>query len=805
MDHAGSAIPAASLIDAVSEDLKTNLYGNPHSENPSSSNSTLRIHKVRSQVLELFNASPEIYDVVFVANSTAAIKLVGEAFAGSSAEKGISFDFIGHTDAHSSLVSVRNFASSSTTFDTHEMEEWIANGSNDKSLRLVGYPGQSNFSGNRLPLGWTKRIRDSHTNTYVLLDAAAYVTSSPLSLENAEESPDFVALSFYKIFGLPDLGALILRREAAEQIIPKYRYQGGGTFDFIMNPRIHPTPANPNLLRKNGLPHTYLEDGTVPFHSITALGHAIEVQQRLFGTFENVSSHVSSLAHFTYEQLSSFVHYNGQKVAEIYTENSPRYTLKQGPTLTFNLKRSDGSYIGFNEVLKIAIVQNIHVRTGGLCNPGGTMRWAGFTEEEMRESWAAGKKCGDEWDLVNGKPLGGVRVSFAAMSTVSDAIKFIEFIKEFFVEELPGIERLAVAEDENIKAGFVEKITIFPIKSCGGYDIPLGVDWPIHPEGLEWDREFCLVDISSGRALSQKKYPKMTFIKPSLDAQDLFKISCLDPHNTIEPLLLTFEELDSLGESSMLGKSCESRVCGDNVSIWLYTESRITAWFTLALGIPCTLGRHANDMFSSTRNTNLPDTPPSPIKLSNESPILVINKYSVNELNRQISAFGGKPATSDIFRGNITVSNVTPNPYDEDKWKYVNIGNEVFQLLGPCQRCQMICIDQHTGEKNPDPFSMLSKTRKVGGKVMFGQHAKHLQTACHSKDRPARTIRVGDTVKICGEEEIVPLRNEKDSDTETLVEENYRPVGKTKRREAWNVWATDLSNDASVHSACVIS
>ena len=50
-----------------------------------------------------------------------------------------------------------------------------------------------------------------------LLDAAAFVPTSKLDL--SEVKPDFVPISFYKMFGYPTgLGALIARREALAKL-----------------------------------------------------------------------------------------------------------------------------------------------------------------------------------------------------------------------------------------------------------------------------------------------------------------------------------------------------------------------------------------------------------------------------------------------------------------------------------------------------------------------------------------------------------------------------------------------------------
>ncbi len=70
---------------------------------------------------------------------------------------------------------------------------------------LFAFPAQSNFSGYRYPLEWIAKAQagclEPAQQWYVLLDAAAFVPTSPLDL--GVYSPDFVTMSFYKIFGFP--------------------------------------------------------------------------------------------------------------------------------------------------------------------------------------------------------------------------------------------------------------------------------------------------------------------------------------------------------------------------------------------------------------------------------------------------------------------------------------------------------------------------------------------------------------------------------------------------------------------------
>jgi molybdenum cofactor sulfurtransferase len=115
--------------------------------------------------------------------------------------------------------------------------------------------------------------------------------------------------------------------------------------------------------------------------------------------------------------------------------------------------------------------------------------------------------------------------------------------------------------------------------------------------------------------------------------------------------------------------------------------------------------------------------------------MLLISRSSVNRLNDSINTAGKsglrKAVIIDAFRANIIVAeSLSPSislrmaeqPYIEDIWTGFQIGPHMFDVLGSCERCQMVCIDQFTGERSEEPFSTLAKTRKVNGKVIFGKH-----------------------------------------------------------------------------------
>ena len=425
-----------------------NIFGNPHSASLSSELSTRRIEQARFRVLQFFKADPVDFDIVFVANATAAIRLVATAFQDYGLESKPSGFWYGyHDDAHTSLVGVRRLASAgSRCFESDaEVEDWLA-GRKDKDVTtdhndrdlpgtygLFAYPAQSNLNGRRLPLDWPTRLRQSlvpaHQNTYTLLDAAAYVCTTQLDLSDAQSVPDFTALSFYKIFGFPDIGALIVRKAAAH-MLQRRRYFGGGTVAMVISQH-----DEWHAMKEHSL-YEQLEDGTLPFHSIIALDSALNVHERLYGSMDNISRHTRDLSLALYHNLSSLRHWNGQPVCEIYKSNRSKYgdSTTQGPTIAFNIRTSQGGWIGKSHVERLAIARGIHLRTGGVCNPGGIASSLHLSAAELRRNYTEGMRCGDDLDVLYGKPTGVVRVSLGAMSSWKDVQVFSDFVAETFVE-----------------------------------------------------------------------------------------------------------------------------------------------------------------------------------------------------------------------------------------------------------------------------------------------------------------------------------------------------------------------------------
>ena len=389
LDHSGATIYARSTLDRTTTLLLTNLYGNPHSANQPAQLSGDVVDAVRLQALRFLGADPAHFDLVFTANATSAIKLVADAFRDLAEHtRAGSFWYGYHREAHTSLVGVRELAARGRRrcFEGDgEVEAWLdaAGGAAGggaaagvEGLGLFAYPGQSNLTGRRLPLGWAGRVRaagrgrGSLRDTYCLMDAAALAMTSSMGavFADPEAAPDFVCVSFYKIFGFPDLGGLVVRRDSGH-ILTLRKYFGGGTVSMVstVGEAWHTSKGLEDATV--GALHEGLEDGTLPFHSIIALGEAIGVHAELYGSMESISAHTTALARRMYLGMRELRHGNGHPVCKIYEDEDGGTAYgdpeRQGATIAFNVFRADGGYEPYATVERLANEKGVYVRSGG--------------------------------------------------------------------------------------------------------------------------------------------------------------------------------------------------------------------------------------------------------------------------------------------------------------------------------------------------------------------------------------------------------------------------------------------------------
>ncbi|XP_067866818.1 molybdenum cofactor sulfurase isoform X2 [Heterodontus francisci] len=790
LDHGGATLYAHSQIHHFYQDLAENIYGNPHSANITSRLTHDTIECVRYRILQHFNTSPEEYTIIFTSGSTAALKLVAESFQWSCAEQRDSRSQFCHlTDNHTSVVGMRGLSAlaGALTISVNHNEIYedkkslVGKVENCHTHHLFCYPAQSNFSGTKYPLTWIRDIKAKKLSPfsripgkwYVLVDAASFVSTSPLDL--GLHQADFIPISFYKIFGFPTgLGALLVKNESGHML--GKRYFGGGTAASYLSGEDFYVP-------KQSLSDRF-EDGTISFLDIIAVNHGFDALDKFTGGMQNIMLHTFSLARYTYIILSGMCHANGTPVARIYSDNEFETPEAQGPIINMNVLDEKGVIVGYSKVDKLANLYNIHLRTGCFCNTGSCQQHLGISDEDVKKNLKAGHVCGDSLDLIDGRPTGSVRISFGYISTFDDAQTFLKFIIDCFVKQpvcfdkdtLSKLTRCGTMKEsdeswtENLTDGKTKKVSseiaathnslyqhfsdnqselnknpenskliyydcesviltniyLYPIKSCAAVEVK---KWPIGKHGLLYDRTWMIVN-QNGICLSQKQEPRLCFIHPHIDLEQ--RIMTINAEG-MDSIMVPLEEGDG---RQFPHQFCQTKVCGDRVK-GLDCGEKVAGWISTFLGRQCYLIRQSSSFHRVLKKQHIQvqgqgSTQSSSLSLVNEAQYLLINMASILHLKEQILQRDGTSDSNSTealtteelihrFRANLVIS--AKCPFEEDDWAEIDIDGVSFKIVGLCSRCQMICINQENGKRSTEPLQTLYSSKDK--KMTFGVYLLH--------------------------------------------------------------------------------
>ncbi len=429
LDYTGGGLYADAQVQAHADLLLNNVFGNPHSTNPTSLGMTELIQRTRQAVLDYFHASAQDYVVIFTGNASGALKLVGEAYP--FAHGG---NYLLTFDNHNSVNGIREFARAKGAKVTYAavippdmyIDEDALNECLDLAQggdNLFAYPAQSNFSGVQHDLAWIER---AHAKGWdVLLDTAAFVPTNPLDL--ARWKPDYVSLSFYKMFGYPTgVGALLARKAALAKLHRPWFAGGTITVASVQGNRYYLSD-----------PPEAFEDGTLNYLTLPAVEIGLHHLERI--GIEKIHVRVRDLTGWLLKTLATMQHSNGSPLIKIY---GPLTTDRRGGTITLNFYSPDGHFIDHRVIEQCANRVKISLRTGCFCNPGGGELALGIPAEELnacflqhvqRMTFDDFRRCIDDHST------GAVRVSCGMVTNFSDVYHFARFARGFLDKSIEEI------------------------------------------------------------------------------------------------------------------------------------------------------------------------------------------------------------------------------------------------------------------------------------------------------------------------------------------------------------------------------
>src|SRR5688572_23259068 len=421
LDYTGGGLYAESQLRAHSRLLAGHVFGNPHSSNPTSQAATQLVEHAREYVLKFFNANPDEYLAIFTSNASAALKLVGESYPFPGGRYLLTFD------NHNSVNGIREFAharGAQVTYipvtlpdmrlDASSLDRELARPSKS-GHNLFAFPAQSNFSSVTHSLDW---IDKAHAHGWdVLLDAAAYVPTNKLDLGRVK--PDFVPISFYKIFGYPTgLGALIARKDALSKLHRPWFAGGTITVASVQGDKYYLVDGAQAF-----------EDGTLDYLNIPAIEIGLNHIQSI--GYDAIHERVRCLTGWLLDNLTQMKHSTGEPLVRVY---GPTNTEGRGGAVTVNFFNKNGEMLDHRYVEGEANKVNISLRTGCFCNPGAGEIAMGVSRVELDVCFTQPgheeRLSTDDFRLCfDGKSTGAVRISIGLVTNFNDVQAFLSFAR----------------------------------------------------------------------------------------------------------------------------------------------------------------------------------------------------------------------------------------------------------------------------------------------------------------------------------------------------------------------------------------
>jgi molybdenum cofactor sulfurtransferase len=409
LDYTGGSLYAESQVREHAAQLCRNVYGNPHSNNPTSQAMTDGVERARAHVLEYFGAPPDEYFAIFTPNASGALKHAGESYPFTAGGR-----FLLPFDNHNSVNGIREFARARGAAITYapltSPELRIDRPRLDAALRearrgagnLFAFPAQSNFSGVQHPL---ELIDEAHAAGWdVLLDAAAFVPTNRLDL--GRWKPDLVALSFYKMFGYPTgVGCLLMRKSIFARLERPWFAGGTILIASVQGDAFYRAPDQ-----------AAYEDGTVDYLSIPA----VEIGLR----------HLASLGvDLVHERVRCLT-------GSLVRIHGPTALGGRGGTISLNLFDPEGAGLDIRRVEELANEEMISLRTGCFCNPGAGEAAYGLSPEQIGQYFR--DQEGLTFDELRsrirdsyGIEVGAIRVSVGLATNFADVHRFVRFLRGF--------------------------------------------------------------------------------------------------------------------------------------------------------------------------------------------------------------------------------------------------------------------------------------------------------------------------------------------------------------------------------------
>ncbi|MGK5638026.1 MOSC domain-containing protein [Streptomyces sp. URMC 126] len=252
----------------------------------------------------------------------------------------------------------------------------------------------------------------------------------------------------------------------------------------------------------------------------------------------------------------------------------------------------------------------------------------------------------------------------------------------------------------------LQSVHVYPVKSMAGSSPG---EAAVEPWGLAGDRRW-MVTGRDGRFLTQRQLPRLALgaarglpgggVRISGPGAAPLEVPVPDPVRRGTVTVEVFRD------------KVEAVPAGDEADAWLTAflgvEARLVHMDDPAVRRPVDLryGRRGDR-----------------VGFADGFPLLLTSAASLTALDALIAA-GEHPDEAPLpmnrFRPNVVVAGT--EPWAEDGWRRVRLGEVAFRVVKPCGRCVVTTTDQRTAERGREPLHTLGRHRRGATGLVFGQN-----------------------------------------------------------------------------------
>ena len=278
----------------------------------------------------------------------------------------------------------------------------------------------------------------------------------------------------------------------------------------------------------------------------------------------------------------------------------------------------------------------------------------------------------------------------------------------------------------------VTRLRTYPVKSMAGNDVESAT---VEPWGLAGDRRWGLVDGAGKNVTARMVHSLLGLRAEPLGSSN---IRIVDVDGT------------SITVNAPVGAST-TPVDFDGLARATPANEAANAWISERIRHPLRLDWQEDPTLRPI-SVNHGGQPGDSLSLADDGPLLLATEASLRQLNDWIAAehdAGAGTAGNDTdaldivrFRPNVIVDG--HQPFAEDNWDTVHIGDVTFRKTVLCDRCVMTTIEPTTLAGGKEPIRTLARHRRWDGKTWFGIRLAPIGIEAGS----SATISVGDAVEV---------------------------------------------------------